>query len=80
MRRALITAALVAGAMVGCATTPGGIAVPQADVDAVNQVIQAQRAAFNARDVDGLLVAIADDAKIVSMPVFGSRGVEPCAR
>jgi hypothetical protein len=77
MRRALITAALVAGAMVGCATTPGGIAVPQADVDAVNQVIQAQRAAFNARDVDGLLVAIADDAKIVSMPVFGSgRGAD----
>jgi len=56
----------------GCATTPGGVAVPAADVDAVNQVIQSHRVAFNARNLDGLLLVIADDAKVVSLPVFGS--------
>jgi ketosteroid isomerase-like protein len=65
----LLAVAIVAG---GCATTPGGVAVPAADVDAVNQVIQSHRVAFNARNLDGLLVAIADDAKVVSLPVFGS--------
>jgi hypothetical protein len=74
MRNALaaVSLAVAVFAVGGCATTPGGIAVPAADVDAVNQVIQAQRVAFNARNLDGLLVAIADDAKVVSLPVFGS--------
>jgi ketosteroid isomerase-like protein len=55
----------------GCAT-PGGVAAPQADVDAVNAVIQSQRATFNARNLDGLMLAIADDARVVSLPTFGS--------
>ena len=46
--------------------------MPQADVDAVNAVIESQRATFNARNLDGLLLAIADDAKVVSLPAFGS--------
>ncbi len=72
--RSMLAAAVLAVLVLpgGCATTPGGIAVPAADVDAVNQVIQSQRVAFNARNLDGLLVAIADDAKVVSLPVFGS--------
>ena len=41
-------------------------------MDAVNAVIEAQRAAFNARNLDGLMLAIADDAKVVSLPAFGS--------
>ena len=45
---------------------------PAADVDAVNAVIESQRATFNARNLDGLLLAIADDAKVVSLPAFGS--------
>jgi ketosteroid isomerase-like protein len=60
------------GALVtGCAST-GGIPMPQADVDAVNQVIESHRAAFNARNLDALLLAIADDAKVVSLPAFGT--------
>ena len=64
-------AVLVGLIAAGCATR-GGVAMPQADVDAVNQAIEAHRAAFNARNLDGLLLAIADDAKVVSLPVFGT--------
>lgn len=56
----------------GCGTTQRGIAMPQTDVDAVNQVIEAQRAAFNARNLDGLPLGIADDAKVISLPAFGT--------
>src|SRR5262245_33709749 len=55
----------------GCAST-GGISMPQADVDAVNQVVESHRVAFNARSLDALLVAIADDARVVSLPAFGA--------
>ncbi len=57
--------------MAGCATS-GGIPMPRVDVDAVNQVIESHRAAFNARNLDGLLLAIAEDAKVVSLPAFGT--------
>ena len=46
--------------------------MPQADVDAVNQAVEAQRAAFNARNLDALLLGIADDARVVSLPAFGT--------
>jgi ketosteroid isomerase-like protein len=69
---AAVSLAVAVFAAGGCATTGGGIAVPAADVDAVNQVIQSHRVAFNARNLDGLLLVIADDAKVVSLPVFGS--------
>jgi hypothetical protein len=55
----------------GCAS-PGGVQVPQADVDAVNAVIESHRVAFNARNLDALLLAIAEDAKVVSLPAFGT--------
>src|SRR5262245_23439442 len=71
MKRIVGIFVLLGAIAVGCAT-PGGVAVPQADVDAVNQAIEAHRVAFNARNLDGLLLVIADDAKVVSLPVFGS--------
>jgi ketosteroid isomerase-like protein len=46
--------------------------MPQADVDAVNQTVEAHRAAFNARNLDALLLGIAEDAKVVSLPAFGT--------
>jgi len=58
-------------AFAGCATS-GGIPMPQADVDAVNQAVEAHRAAFNARNLDVLMLGIADDAKVVSLPAFGT--------
>jgi hypothetical protein len=71
MRRIAGIAVLLGVMAAGCAT-PGGIAVPQADVDAVNRVIEAHRTAFNARNLNGLLVVIAEDARVVSLPVFGT--------
>ncbi len=72
MRRIIGMVALGLGMLAaGCATT-GGIPMPQADVDAVNQVVESHRVAFNARDVDALLLSIADDAKVVSLPAFGT--------
>jgi ketosteroid isomerase-like protein len=63
--------ALLGALVAGCAST-GGVPMPQADVDAVNQVIESHRAAFNARNLDALLLVIADDAKVVSLPAFGT--------
>ena len=63
--------ALVGALVVGCATT-GGVPMPQADVDAVNAAVEAHRAAFNARNLDALLLGIAEDAKVVSLPAFGT--------
>jgi ketosteroid isomerase-like protein len=63
--------AIFGALLAGCAST-GGVPMPQADVDAVNAVIESHRAAFNARNLDALLVAIADDAKVVSVPAFGT--------
>ena len=71
MRRIVGIVALVGAMAAGCASS-GGIPMPQADVDAVNQAIEAHRAAFNARNLDGLLVGIAEDARVVSLPSFGS--------
>jgi ketosteroid isomerase-like protein len=71
MRRIVGIVALVGAMAAGCASS-GGIPMPQADVDAVNQAIEAHRAAFNARNLDGLLVGIAEDAQVVSLPSFGS--------
>ena len=71
MRGIVGIVALLGAAMAGCATS-GGIPMPRADVDAVNQVIESHRAAFNARNLDGLLLAIAEDAKVVSLPAFGT--------
>ena len=65
MRRIAGIATLLGAAMAGCATS-GGIPMPQADVTAVNQAVEAQRAAFNARNLDALLLGIADDARVVS--------------
>jgi hypothetical protein len=65
--------ALLGTVVAGCATTPGGVAMPRADVDAVNDAIEAQRAAFNARNLDALFLGIAEDAKVVSLPAFGTR-------
>jgi hypothetical protein len=62
---------LLGAVMAGCATS-GGIPMPQADVSAVNQAVEAQRAAFNARNLDALLLGIADDARVVSLPAFGT--------
>jgi hypothetical protein len=68
----LVGVVAIFGALVaGCAST-GGVPMPQADVDAVNAVIESHRAAFNARNLDALLVGIADDAKVVSLPAFGT--------
>ena len=71
MTRIVGIAALLGAVMAGCAS-PGGIPMPQADVDAVNQAVEAHRAAFNARNLDALLLGIADDAKVVSLPAFGT--------
>jgi ketosteroid isomerase-like protein len=71
MRTILGSAALLGVVLSGCATS-GGIPMPQADVDAVNQAVEAHRAAFNARNLDALLLGIADDAKVVSLPAFGT--------
>ena len=71
MKRIIGIVALLGAMAVGCATQ-GGISMPQADVDAVNQVIEAHRAAFNARNLDALLLAIAEDARVVSLPAFGT--------
>jgi ketosteroid isomerase-like protein len=72
MRRIIGMVALGLGMLAaGCATT-GGIPMPQADVDAVNQLVESHRAAFNARDLDALLLSIAEDAKVVSLPAFGT--------
>jgi ketosteroid isomerase-like protein len=64
----VVLMAVLAG---GCAST-GGVAMLQADVDAVNQVIESHRAAFNARNLDALFLATADDARVVSPPAFGT--------
>jgi ketosteroid isomerase-like protein len=64
----VVLMAVLAG---GCAST-GGVAMPQADVDAVNQVIESHRVAFNARNLDALLLVVADDARVVSLPAFGT--------
>ena len=71
MRRIVGIAMLLGAVMAGCATS-GGIPMPQADVDAVNQAVEEQRAAFNARNLDALLLGIADDARVVSLPAFGT--------
>jgi ketosteroid isomerase-like protein len=71
MRRIVGIATLLGAVMAGCATS-GGIPMPQADVDAVNQMVEAHRAAFNARNLDALLLGIAEDAKVVSLPAFGT--------
>jgi ketosteroid isomerase-like protein len=71
MRRIVGIVALLGVVMSACATS-GGIPMPQADVAAVNQVVESHRAAFNARNLDGLLLAIAEDAKVVSLPAFGT--------
>ena len=71
MRRIAGIATLLGAVMAGCATS-GGIPMPQADVSAVNQAVEAQRAAFNARNLDALLLGIADDARVVSLPAFGT--------
>ncbi len=71
MRRIVGIATLLGAVMAGCATS-GGVPMPQADVDAVNQAVEAQRAAFNARNLDALLLGIADDARVVSLPAFGT--------
>ena len=71
MRRIAGIATLLGALMAGCATS-GGIPMPQADVNAVNQAVEAQRAAFNARNLDALLLGIADDARVVSLPAFGT--------
>jgi ketosteroid isomerase-like protein len=71
MRRIVGIVALLGAVMAGCATS-GGISMPQADVDAVNQVIESHRVAFNARNLDGLLLGIAEDARVVSLPAFGT--------
>ena len=71
MRRIAGIVALLGAIAAGCATR-GGVPMPQADVDAVNQVVEAHRVAFNARNLDGLLLGIAEDAKVVSLPAFGT--------
>jgi ketosteroid isomerase-like protein len=71
MKRIVGIVALLGAVLAGCAS-PGGIPMPQADVDAVNQAVEAHRAAFNARNLDALLLGIADDAKVVSLPAFGA--------
>jgi hypothetical protein len=71
MRRIVGIVALLGAVVAACATS-GGIPMPRADVDAVNQVIESHRAAFNARNLDGLLLGIAEDAKVVSLPAFGT--------
>ena len=71
MRRIVGIVALLGTMAAGCAT-PGGVPMPQADVSAVNQAVEAHRAAFNARNLDALLLGIAEDAKVVSLPAFGT--------
>ena len=71
MRSILGIVALVGALVAGCATS-GGIPMPQADVDAVNAAVEAHRAAFNARNLDALLLGIAEDARVVSLPAFGT--------
>src|SRR4029078_8962250 len=71
MRRIPGIATLLGALMAGCATS-GGIPMPQADVNAVNQEVEEQRAGFNARNLDALLLGIADDARVVSLPAFGT--------
>ena len=71
MRRIVGIMALVGAVVAGCAS-PGGVPMPQADVDAVNQAVEAHRAAFNARNLDALLLGIAEDARVVSLPAFGT--------
>ncbi len=71
MRGRILCLAFLGMVAAGCAT-PGGVPMPQADVDAVNQAVETHRAAFNARNLDALLLGIADDAKVVSLPAFGT--------
>ena len=71
MRRIVGIVALLGAMAAGCATS-GGVPMPQADVTAVNQAVEAHRAAFNARNLDALLIGIAEDAKVVSLPAFGA--------
>lgn len=63
---------MLLGAVMAACASPGGIPMPPADVDAVNQAVEANRAAFNARNLDALFLGIADDAKVVSLPAFGT--------
>ncbi|HEY7141601.1 MAG TPA: hypothetical protein VIE44_15970 [Methylomirabilota bacterium] len=71
MRRIVRILVLLGAMAAGCATS-GGIPMPQADVDAANQAVEAQRAAFNARNLDALMLGIAEDARVVSLPAFGT--------
>lgn len=71
MGRIVGVLALLGALSAGCAT-PGGIPMPQTDVDAVNQAVEAHRAAFNARNLDALMLGIAEDARVVSLPAFGT--------
>ena len=72
VKRTIGVVALLATMTVACATSPRGISMPQADVDAVNQTVEAHRAAFNARNLDALLLSIADEARVVSLHAFGT--------
>ena len=71
MMRILGITAFLGALLAGCAS-PGGVAMPAADVDAVNAAIEAHRAAFNARHLDALLLGIAEEARVVSLPAFGA--------
>jgi ketosteroid isomerase-like protein len=72
MRRIIGMVTLGLGLLAAGCATPGGIPMPQADVDAVNQLVESHRVAFNARNLDALLLSIADDARVVSLPAFGT--------